>query len=111
MAEDIETKVIKAKKASIELSSVSEEVKNRALEAMAEALDRERKAILEANSKDLEYASELKKAVITSYSIHYTKLYDVVDCNYFLFHIVLDRNIDIHIRNCANYVCDRNKPY
>ncbi|AKB38549.1 Gamma-glutamyl phosphate reductase [Methanosarcina siciliae C2J] len=62
MAEDIETKVIKAKKASIELSGVNEEVKNRALEAMAEALDRERKAILEANSKDLEYASELKKA-------------------------------------------------
>ena len=62
MARDIETKVIKAKKASIELSDVSEEVKNRALEAMAEALDMERKAILEANSKDLEYAAGLKKA-------------------------------------------------
>lgn len=62
MANDIETKVIKAKKASIELSSVSEEVKNRALEAMAEALDRERKVILEANLKDLEYAAGLKKA-------------------------------------------------
>lgn len=62
MAEDIETKVIKAKKASIELSDVSEEIKNRALEAMAEALDKERKAILEANLKDLEYAAGLKKA-------------------------------------------------
>ncbi|HII79641.1 MAG TPA: glutamate-5-semialdehyde dehydrogenase [Methanosarcina sp.] len=61
MAKDIESKVIKAKKASIELSSVNEEVKNRALEAMAEALDKERKSILEANSKDLEYAAELKK--------------------------------------------------
>ena len=61
MAEDIRTKVIKAKKASIELSSVSTEVKNRALEAMASALDKERKAILDANSKDLEYAAELKK--------------------------------------------------
>ncbi|KKH92577.1 gamma-glutamyl phosphate reductase [Methanosarcina sp. 1.H.T.1A.1] len=62
MAKDIETKVIKAKKASIELSDVSEEVKNRALEAMAEALDRERKSILEANLKDLEYAAGLKTA-------------------------------------------------
>lgn len=62
MAKDIETKVIKAKKASIELSSVSEEVKNRALEAMAKALDKERKSILEANSKDLEYAAGLKNA-------------------------------------------------
>ncbi|WP_410507781.1 glutamate-5-semialdehyde dehydrogenase [Methanosarcina hadiensis] len=62
MDNDIETKVIKAKKASIELSSVSEEVKNRALEAMAEALDKERKIILEANSRDLEYAAGLKKA-------------------------------------------------
>ncbi|MDI9395373.1 MAG: glutamate-5-semialdehyde dehydrogenase [Euryarchaeota archaeon] len=61
MANDIESKVIKAKKSSIELSSVSEEVKNRALEAMAEALDKERKIILEANSKDLEYAAGLKK--------------------------------------------------
>lgn len=61
MDKDIETKVIKAKKASIELSSVSEDIKNRALEAMAEALDRERKVILEANLKDLEYAAELKK--------------------------------------------------
>ncbi|MDD3248553.1 MAG: glutamate-5-semialdehyde dehydrogenase [Methanosarcina sp.] len=61
MVKDIETKVVKAKKASIELSDVSEEVKNRALEAMAKALDRERKAIIEANLKDLEYAAELKK--------------------------------------------------
>ncbi|AKB24002.1 Gamma-glutamyl phosphate reductase [Methanosarcina sp. MTP4] len=62
MAEDIETKVITAKKASIELASVSTEIKNRALEAMADALDRERKAILEANVKDCEYAEELKKS-------------------------------------------------
>lgn len=61
MAKDIETKVIKAKKASIELSSISESVKNKALEAMAEALNKERKIILEANSRDLEYAAGLKK--------------------------------------------------
>ncbi len=62
MAEDIEKKVITAKKASIELASVSTEIKNRALEAMADALDRERKAIIEANSKDREYAEELEKS-------------------------------------------------
>jgi glutamate-5-semialdehyde dehydrogenase len=60
MAKDIRNKVIEAKKASIELASVSEEAKNKALGAMAEALDQERKAILEANSKDLENAVELK---------------------------------------------------
>ncbi|HWR25400.1 MAG TPA: glutamate-5-semialdehyde dehydrogenase [Methanosarcina sp.] len=61
MAKDIKSKVVKAKKASIELASVSEEVKNKALEAMAGALDKERKSILDANSKDLEAAIELKK--------------------------------------------------
>lgn len=61
MAEDIKTKVITAKKAAIELSSVSTEIKNRALEAMAQALDKERKTILNANAKDLENAIELKK--------------------------------------------------
>jgi glutamate-5-semialdehyde dehydrogenase len=60
MAKDIRSKVVTAKKASIELASVSEEVKNRALEAMAGALDKERLVILDANSKDLEYAVELK---------------------------------------------------
>jgi glutamate-5-semialdehyde dehydrogenase len=60
MAKDIRSKVVTAKKASIELASLSEEIKNRALEAMAEALDKERLAILDANSKDLEYAVELK---------------------------------------------------
>jgi glutamate-5-semialdehyde dehydrogenase len=60
MEKDIQSKVIKAKKASIELASVSEEVKNRALEAMAEALNKERESILEANLRDLENAVELK---------------------------------------------------
>lgn len=62
MASDIESKAIIAKKASIELASISGEIKNQALEAMANALDRERKAILEANSRDIESAYELKNA-------------------------------------------------
>ena len=60
MAKDIINKVVTAKKASIELANLSERIKNIALEAMAEAIDKERQAILDANSKDLEYATELK---------------------------------------------------
>jgi glutamate-5-semialdehyde dehydrogenase len=60
MAKDIINKVIEAKKASIELANLSERIKNIALEAMAEAIDKERQAILDANSKDLEYAMKLK---------------------------------------------------
>ena len=60
MAKDIINKVVMAKKASIELANLSERIKNIALEAMAEAIDKERQAILDANSKDLEYAMELK---------------------------------------------------
>ena len=60
MAKDIINKVVMAKEASIELANLSERIKNIALEAMAEAIDKERQAILDANSKDLEYAMELK---------------------------------------------------
>jgi glutamate-5-semialdehyde dehydrogenase len=60
MAKDIINKVVVAKKASIELANLSERIKNIALEAMAEAIDKERQAILDANSMDLEYAIELK---------------------------------------------------
>jgi len=60
MAKDIINKVVIAKKASIELANLSERIKNIALESMAEAIDKERQAILDANSKDLEYATELK---------------------------------------------------
>lgn len=60
MAEDIINKVVTAKKASIELANLSERIKNIALESMAEAIDKGRQVILDANSKDLEYAIELK---------------------------------------------------
>lgn len=61
MVTDVENKVITAKKASIVLASVDTEVKDRALLAMAEALDKNRKEVLKANAKDLEKAEELKK--------------------------------------------------
>ncbi len=60
MAKEIINKVITAKKASIELANLSERIKNIALESMAEAIDKGRQVILDANSKDLEYAIELK---------------------------------------------------
>src|SRR5271169_2143983 len=60
MAKDIINKVVTAKKASIELANLSERIKNIALESMAEAIDKGRQVILDANSKDLEYAIELK---------------------------------------------------
>jgi glutamate-5-semialdehyde dehydrogenase len=59
MTVDIENKVIEAKKASIRLAGVDTATRNRALEAMAESLDKNRQDILEANRKDLEYAQQL----------------------------------------------------
>ncbi len=47
----------KAKAAALQLAHLSTEVKNRALEAMAQALESHCDAILEANRKDLEYAN------------------------------------------------------
>lgn len=61
MVIDIEKKVITAKKASIELASVGTGLKNRALQAMAEALDSQREKVLEANAKDIVLAEKLKE--------------------------------------------------
>ncbi len=48
----------KAKTASLILAGVSTELKNQALRAMADALEANSSEILEANSKDLEYAKK-----------------------------------------------------
>jgi len=61
MAQEIEEKVIEAKKASIILASVNTGTKNSALEAMAQALDNNRDQILAANQKDVETAEKLKR--------------------------------------------------
>ncbi|QLC49270.1 glutamate-5-semialdehyde dehydrogenase [Methanolobus zinderi] len=61
MAQEIEEKVIEAKKASIILASVNTGTKNAALEAMAQALDDNRDQILAANQKDVETAEKLKR--------------------------------------------------
>ena len=56
---DVVSDIKRAKAASIELSVLSTEVKDRALMAMAEALDSSREQILEANVKDLEAAKSM----------------------------------------------------
>ncbi|AGB50197.1 gamma-glutamyl phosphate reductase [Methanomethylovorans hollandica DSM 15978] len=61
MVTEIEAKVIEAKKASITLASVSTDMKNRALEEMANALDINRQAILSANVRDLEAAEKAQR--------------------------------------------------
>lgn len=60
MATEIEKKVMEAKMASITLASVDTWTKNRALEAMASALDENRDRIIEANKADLEEAERMK---------------------------------------------------
>ncbi|AKB84611.1 glutamate-5-semialdehyde dehydrogenase [Methanococcoides methylutens] len=59
MATEIEKKVMEAKIASITLASVDTRTKDRALEAMANALDENRDRILEANKADLEEAEKM----------------------------------------------------
>lgn len=62
MSTDILTKVKLAKSASIPLMSIPSAVKNKALIAMADALDSNRKKIISANSKDIEAAEILVAA-------------------------------------------------
>ncbi|WP_048815566.1 glutamate-5-semialdehyde dehydrogenase [Methanosalsum zhilinae] len=61
MVTEIESKVMAAKKASIILSSIRTGEKDKALEAIARALDNNRSSILQANEKDLENAEQLKR--------------------------------------------------
>ena len=61
MTTEIESKVMEAKKAAIKLSSVKTDIKDKALEAMAQALDTHRKEIIEANAADLKEAEKFKQ--------------------------------------------------
>lgn len=57
MASEVERKCISAKAASAKLASVGSAVKDRALMAMADALESGQDSILEANAKDLQAAN------------------------------------------------------
>src|SRR3989304_8769001 len=62
MSRNILTRVKLARSASIPLASVNSETKNRALDAMASALDSNRGKIISANRKDLDAAEKLVEA-------------------------------------------------
>lgn len=59
---DITAMAVSAKKASIDMAVLSSDVKNKALEAVAEALLSNKDKIIEANSKDLSNAKEAELA-------------------------------------------------
>lgn len=59
MSKNITQQIISAKSAAIKLSAMDTQIKNKALKAMADALDNNRNVILEANAKDMVAAKEL----------------------------------------------------
>ena len=63
------SEVTRAKTAALELASLETSVKDAALKAMAEALDRNRQTILSANAKDMSSAEEAEKKGELSYSL------------------------------------------
>ena len=77
---DVVSEIKGAKEASIAMSVLSTETKDSALEAMAKALDSNRKAILEANSKDMAAAQamldsgEISKSMYKRVKIDDTKI-------------------------------------
>ncbi|MCL1904722.1 MAG: aldehyde dehydrogenase family protein, partial [Methanomassiliicoccaceae archaeon] len=74
---DIKDSVIQAKNAAIALSAANTRAKNKALTAMADALNASRKKIIEANEKDMEAAEKLKtKGELTDAMIKRLKVND-----------------------------------
>ena len=67
--ESIESDVIRAKTAAIELSALDTSVKDAALRAMADALDMNRERILSANAKDMASAEESERKGELSHSL------------------------------------------
>lgn len=59
MPKDITEQIIEAEKAAVRLSSLDGRVKNKALGAMADALDKNRSRILKANAEDVANAEKL----------------------------------------------------
>ena len=63
------SEVTRAKTAALKLASLETSVKDAALKAMAEALDKNRKTILSANAKDMSAAEEAEKKGELTYSL------------------------------------------
>lgn len=62
MPGEITENIIKAKSAAVRLSATDTATKNKALSAMADALDRNREKILEANAEDMDAAARMMEA-------------------------------------------------
>ncbi|MCL1984578.1 MAG: glutamate-5-semialdehyde dehydrogenase [Methanomassiliicoccaceae archaeon] len=74
---DIKDSVIQAKNSAIALSAANTRTKNKALTAMADALNNSRKAITEANAKDIEAAEGMRaKGELTDAMIKRLKVND-----------------------------------
>ncbi|MCL2032362.1 MAG: glutamate-5-semialdehyde dehydrogenase [Methanomassiliicoccaceae archaeon] len=65
----IASEIKKAKSAVLVIATISTEVKNNALKAMARALDKNRKMILEANAKDVLEADKVAEKGYLSYAL------------------------------------------
>ncbi|TFH46074.1 MAG: gamma-glutamyl-phosphate reductase, partial [ANME-2 cluster archaeon] len=80
MTSDIKTKVIIAKSASIPLASVPGHMKDRALKAMASALDSNRDKIISANKKDVEAAEaqNVQKVLVNRLKVDNTKIDEMI---------------------------------
>ena len=77
--------VVRAKTAAIELSALDTSVKDAALSAMADALDRNRERILSANAKDMgsaeksEKRGELSKSLVKRLMVTDSKIDGMID--------------------------------
>lgn len=106
-----------AKNASYKLASLSEDIKNQALEAVAEALESNKERILAANQKDLEEAYKqvkLKKMSVAIYNrlkfdeekinVVIDGIYDVIELedpvNKKLWGIELDKGLELYRVSC-----------
>ncbi len=56
---DVQTKASEAESSALELANISEETRNKALRKAADAIEENKKKILEANEKDVEEAQEM----------------------------------------------------
>ncbi len=117
MVTEIEKKVMTAKNASIKLASINTNAKNKALEAMAEALNDNRESILRANAEDLNNAEimkekgELSQALVDRLKVTDSKIdgmihgiHDVMELEdpsgKTLSAIELDRNLELYQVSC-----------
>lgn len=75
----LSTDVAKAKRSAIALSAMDTESKNKALEAMAKALDSHRKQILDANERDISENTDLTPVMVKRLKVTDQKITGMID--------------------------------